>query len=31
MWSDEIEEEDEHRNEVVGRIKRAKTLLGLVP
>jgi len=31
MRTNEIVEEDEHGNKVVGRLKRIKTLLGLVP
>jgi hypothetical protein len=31
MGSGKMEEKDEHGNEVVGRIKRAKPLLGVVP
>lgn len=31
MGADEVVEEDEHGNEVVGRSKRGKTLLGFVP
>lgn len=31
MWADEVVEEDEHGNEVVGRSKREKALLGFVP
>jgi len=31
MWADEVVEEDEHGNEVVGRSKRGKALLGFVP
>ena len=31
MRADEVVEEDKHGNEVVGRSKRGKALLGLVP
>ena len=31
MRADEVVEEDEHGNEVVGRSKRGKALFGLVP
>lgn len=31
MRSDEVVEEDEHENEIVGRSKRGKALFGLVP
>ena len=31
MWTDEVVEEDEHGNEVVGRSERGKALFGLVP
>lgn len=31
MGPDEIEEEDKHTDEIVGRIKGAKTLFGFVP
>ena len=31
MWPDEVKEEHEHGDEVVGRIEGTKALLGLVP
>ena len=31
MWTDEVVEEDEHGNEVVGRSERGEPLFGFVP